>query len=154
MNKLQTTSILSLREKIIHRKTTVVFDCARNTIFGNSSNCGSKCRSDGTSVEYTRTAKGVLRFWGTFSIGVQTKDLFVQLHVSPSLRRQSGCDDEQFCKHRKSMTFGCVFCDANLTCKDHWNITQGLNNTTRKWDTYTLRCRIFLHKVVSIYRYT
>jgi len=52
--KLQQTSILSLLEKkIIYRKTMVGFARARKTIFGYSSNCGSECRTDGTSVEYT-----------------------------------------------------------------------------------------------------
>jgi len=92
-------------------------------------------------------------FWGSVSIGFQTKDLFGQLHVSPSLNRQSRGDDEQLYKHRKSTAFGCVFYDENLTCKFHWNIPQVLNNTPRKWDPDMLRYRIFFIIVVSMYRY-
>ena len=53
----------------------VGFDCERKKIFEHSSDCGSECRSDGISVQYTRTAKGVLRFGGSFSIGFQPKQL-------------------------------------------------------------------------------
>jgi len=51
MNNLHTTSILSLLVKTIHRKGMIVLDRAQKAIFGHSSNCGTECRSDGTSVE-------------------------------------------------------------------------------------------------------
>jgi len=145
MNKLQTTSILNLVEKISRRKTMVGFDRARKKIFGHTSNFGSVCLSDGIRVGYTRTAKGVLRFCGSFSTVFQPKELLGHLHCCRPLKRQSRGDDEQLCRHRKSTSFGCVFYDANLTFKVHWNIPQGLNNTPRKWDTDRLLYRIFFH---------
>jgi len=98
INNLQTSSVLRLLEKAIQRNTIVGFDRARKTIFGHSSNCGTECRSDGTIVEYTWTAKGVLIFWEIFSIGLQPKELLGHLHGSPSLKIQYRSDDNQPCK--------------------------------------------------------
>ena len=143
--KLHISSTLSLLEKIFYRKMMVVLDRMRQKIFGHSSNCGSESRSDGTGVEYTRTDRVVFSFGGIFSIGFQPKELFGHLHVSPNFKRQSRGEHVQLCKHRNSTVFGCVFYNMNSTCKVHWNILQGLNNTPRNWDTFTLRYRIFFH---------